>query len=435
MFELTGKYTSAKVMIEPIEESCVAQISSFLNHPAFTNQIAIMPDAHAGKGSCIGFTMPLTDKIIPNVVGVDIGCGMFAMNIGKSLPLSIEELDHKIKQQIPFGMETHEISVFHMKNDFPWREANSSAQRFAQAYQSKFGYSLEIPRFDMPWFEDKCKDLKDANVRRMIGSIGTLGGGNHFIETGFSENSGYWITVHSGSRNFGKRICENWQDKAINKFHMENKETLKQKIKEAKNTYQGVELQKTIDELRATYKVPFAEPLLWLEGLEAGKYFFDMVFAQVYAQTNRMVMGNIIKNILKCDFVETIETVHNFIDFRDFIIRKGAIRSYTGEKMVIPFNSKVGLLICQGKSNPEWNYSAPHGAGRIMSRSQAKKRITVDSYTKQMEGVYSTCINNSTIDEAPEAYKDPAVIEEAIKDSVEILDRVKPIHNMKAGED
>ena len=434
MFEINGKYTTAKVMIDDVEESCVGQITQFVNHPAFSRPVSIMPDTHAGKGSVIGFTMELSDKVIPNVVGVDIGCGMLSINFGKNFPITLSELDQKIRQKVPFGQDVHETSVINFEKEFPWKKLNLLKDSFVNAYRNKYErHCSAIPDYNMNWFTSKC-DTIGANVRRMISSIGTLGGGNHFIETGISTNGDYWITIHSGSRNFGKRICEYWQNIAEKHFAKEFTGKKQQEIDDAKTQYQGDERYKKIQEIKAKYKIGIdANGLEWLEGNEYFGYLFDMLFSQMYASINRMYMSSIIQSIVKIDPLESIETIHNFIDFHDFVIRKGAIRSYKDEKMIIPFNMKDGILICEGQSNTEWNCSAPHGAGRVMSRSQAKKAIDLSDFQKQMEGIYSTSVGRGTLDEAPGAYKDASVIENAIAPTAIIIDKIKPIHNMKDG--
>jgi len=435
MIQMNGKYTNAKIMIDNVEETCVGQITQFINNPVFTNPVAIMPDTHAGKGSVIGFTMELTNKIVPNVVGVDVSCGMLTCNIGKKLDISLDEFDRKIRQQVPFGQNVHERSVIHMKNDFPWHDANVLAQKFFAAFNSRVGIKYELEKYDIDWLTQKCKIL-EANFKRVIDSVGTLGGGNHFIETGVSTKGDVWITIHSGSRNFGKKVCEYWQNKAIKKLKKTTREDIQNKIIELRQQYKGDELYHKIQEAKKgeqpTIKCP--EELMWLENEDMAGYLFDMIFCQLYAHTNRLYMMNIITDILKVTPLEMIETIHNFIDFNDFIIRKGAIRSYKNEKMIIPFNMRDGILLCEGQSNPEWNFSAPHGAGRVMSRSQAKRELNIDEFKKQMTAVFSTSVGRSTLDEAPNAYKDARIIEEAIAPTAIILDKIKPIHNMKDGE-
>jgi tRNA-splicing ligase RtcB len=441
MYEITGKYTKALITLDSLEEECISQVVSFINHPAFINPVAIMPDAHAGKGSCVGFTMPIGDKIIPAIVGVDIGCAMLSVNIGPKLDMELPLLDHKIRQKIPFGFNFNERPVLDMKRDFPWRKACSEAQKFALAYQEKFGYGIALPQYDIDWCIKKCASI-GCDLGRAIKSICSLGSGNHMIEIGTSQNGNYWITVHSGSRNFGKCICEYWQDRAIKKVQKQGKENRQQAIKELKATYTGKDLYDRIKALKAipeSSAAPISEfscsdDLRWLEGEEAQGYLFDMLFAQIYAEENRKHMMNTILDILGKEAKDTIETVHNFIDFRDFIIRKGAVRSYIGERYILPLNMRDGILICEGKSQNSWNYSGPHGAGRALSRRKAKERIDLETFKEQMEGIYSTSVCQGTLDEAPDAYKDSKLIEEAIEPTAVILDRIKPILNMKATE-
>ena len=430
MFEINGKFTSAKVMIDDVEESCVGQIVQFVNHPVFTNPIAIMPDTHAGKGSVIGFTMKLTDRVIPNVVGVDIGCGMLSFEVDE-INTTIEELDRKIRQKIPFGQEIHENAMLHMEREFPWHETNVLAEKFVRSYRER-GQPIELIRFDMRWFLEKCEQI-GGGTRRIINSIGTLGGGNHFIETGISQATGrHWITIHSGSRNFGKRICEYWQSKAVKRVKKDRTDDLKIEIDSLRNQYQGDELYRKIQEVKTKHHIGVdTNGLEWLEGEEMHEYLFDMIFAQMYAQVNRHTMMYIIRDLLNVTIRGGIETVHNFIDFNDLIIRKGAIRSYIGETMIIPFNMRDGILVCEGRSNAMWNFSAPHGAGRVMSRSQAKRSIDLELFREQMKGIYSTSVGMGTLDESPDAYKDAKIIEEAIDPTATIIDRIKPIHNMK----
>ena len=432
MITIKGKYTTARIMIDNVDESCISQINGFVNHSAFINPVVIMPDTHAGKGSVIGFTMELGERVIPNVIGVDIGCGMYSMNIGKSMPLSFENLDKKIRQSVPFGQNIHDSTLIHMKNDFPWHNANVMAEKFIVAYNDKFNTNYTPIRYSNDWFMEKCKNI-GGNLRRYINSIGTLGGGNHFIETGISQKDEYWITIHSGSRNFGKKICEYWQNKAIKNLNKNKKEKARLEIENIRATFNKQIIQKMIKQVKEKYGYADinTKDKEWLEDENAKNYLFDMIFAQIYAQVNRKYMSKTICSILKKDPEDSIETIHNFIDFEDFIIRKGAIRSYEGERMIIPFNMRDGLLICEGKSNPEWNYSAPHGAGRVMSRSQAKKTLDLKIFQEQMSGIYSTSIGRDTLDECPDTYKNATLIEKAITDTATIIHKVKPLHNMK----
>jgi len=370
---------------------------------------------------------------------VDIGCGVLAFNIGKELPVDLEHLDHKIRQKVPFGFEVHENNnFFNMNNNFPWQSANTLAEKFATAYSQRFDTDIHQyrPTFDNDWFMAKCSAI-DANYRRCVNSLGTLGGGNHFIEVGTDNKGDHWITIHTGSRNFGKCVCDYWQNIGTHIVRAQKKAEMEQAIIDIREKYSGMEIKRQIklkrEELGMNDKV--SDELQYIEGEHAAGYLYDMIFAQTYAKMNRQCIAETILDILgivgNSISPDAIETVHNFIDFRDFTVRKGSIRSYTGERMVIPFNMRDGILFCEGKSNPEWNYSAPHGAGRVMSRAQAKKRIDLDTFKSQMDGIYSTSVETGTLDEAPDAYKDASIIEATIEPTAKILFKVKPIMNMK----
>lgn len=381
------------------------------------------------------FTVPSGHFVIRRngFISITGNCGMLSYNFGKNSKIkdSIVDLDRLIRLRIPFGQDVHDQSIINMEREFPWDRVNGLAQSFAQAYREHYR-ELSIPKYDIRWFQDKC-DAVGGGMRRMINSIGTLGGGNHFIETGISDSGEYWITIHTGSRNFGKRICDYWQNKAV-KFHVgDTKEEHKRKIERLKQEINdGRLLYEKIKEVKANKNKPVdMKGCEWLENTDAAGYLFDMIFAQIYAEVNRKYIGDIIKKILKLEPIRSIETVHNFIDFKDFIIRKGSVRSYAGEEFVLPFNMRDGILICDGKSNSEWNFSAPHGAGRVMSRTKAKKLIDIDTFKKQMEDIYSSSVDKSTLDEAPDAYKPPDSIIKAIHPTATIIERIKPIHNMK----
>lgn len=426
MFEIHGKTTSAKIFIDDIDEKTLQQIYSFLSHPAFTNPIAIMSDCHLGKGCVIGFTMKITDKIIPNVVGNDIGCSIQTVNIPK-FSLSLESLDKQIREKTTFGSALLNKAHYTMKT-FPFDKINDLGKKFHLNYQKYFNVTVPYVEYSSKWLEEKFDSI-NMNHTRFFHSIGTLGSSNHFEETGFSQKSGYWITVHTGSRNFGEKICKHWQNHAKNQFQNDHVEKRKLEIQNIKKNFPQSEIDSEIKKIPLV-KVP--EDLVWLEGLNAYYYCCDMFFAQFYANLNRTCILNVItKDILKTDIIDSITSTHNFIDFNDFIVRKGAIRSYENERMVIPFNMRDGILICEGKSNPAWNCSSPHGAGRVLSRSQAKITLNLDEFKSSMNDIYSTSVGYSTLDEAPNAYKDAGIIEAAIQDTATILDRIKPIHNMK----
>jgi RNA-splicing ligase RtcB len=406
------------------------------------NEIVNVPPSHIKKvpstdGKKYCFTTPSGYFIARrnNKIFITGNCGMLSMEVGKDLGISLEELDRKIRLAIPFGTDVHEEAAIQMKNDFPWHKVNVQAEKFAMAYMNKFGIRIELPRYDVDWFVEKCKKA-GVNLRRAINSLGTLGSGNHFIETGLTESGDYWITVHSGARNFGKKICDFWQFRAIKILREEKRSILQERIKLLKEEYketprlikEGIAIAKSELGLNSGIDMKGCE---WLEGDDAAGYLLDMIFAQMYAKVNRDYMARIIEKIIGTDRHDEIETVHNFIDFKDFIIRKGAIRSYENERMIIPFNMRDGILVCTGKSNPEWNYSAPHGAGRVMSRGQANRSLDVEEFKGQMDGIFSTSVGRTTLDEAPNAYKNSEVIEGAIGPTAEIVAKIKPVHNMK----
>lgn len=400
MFEIKGKYTSALVTIDVLEEECVAQITKMTNHPAFTNPIAIMPDAHTGKGSCIGFTMKVTDKVIPSIVGVDLGCGMLSCKVsGEIGDLAI--IDEQIRANVPFGKTVRE-QIAYLATTFDAPEYNELFKRVGISPD----YALK--------------------------SLGSVGSGNHFCEFGKDETGAVWITVHTGSRNLGKKVCEYWQNIAVENAKSKELGDYATLLDDIKMNYPKSEWNLRIKDLRARFNrgIPVSG-LEYLEGSDLAGYLEDMYMAQLYAVYNRTIIMDEIISILGVRVVNTIETIHNFIDPNDGIIRKGSVRSYVGEHFVLPFNMSYGLFVCEGKSNPDWNYSAPHGAGRVLSRSKAKATLDMFRFRAQMAGVFSTSVVQSTLDEAPDAYKDPEMIERAIEPTATILHRVKPFYNMK----
>lgn len=375
---LKGKFNTAKIFTDNVEQACIEQIENLLNMEAFAGtKIRIMPDCHAGKGCTIGFTMDVKDKIVPNLVGVDIGCGMYCMNIGKTKEeIDFAKLDEVINKLIPSGFNIREKPYNDDINE--WVENTN---------ENIWG----IPR-----------DRVDYVAR----SIGTLGGGNHFIEVAESEQTKKcYLIIHSGSRFLGVHICKSWQTRAELNFRYE----------------------------RNIPKEIIPDELCWLEGDDLRWYLTDMRECSEYAKLNREIIANIIIDAMKWDdyfaMLQGFHTVHNYIG-NDNIIRKGAISAKRGETLLIPLNMRDGSLLCEGRSNPDWNYSAPHGAGRVLSRKQAKKRLSLDEFKKEMKGIYTTSVCEKTLDEAPEAYKQG--IEELISDTVKIIDRLKTVYNFKA---
>jgi RNA-splicing ligase RtcB len=443
MIVLNGKYTTAKIMIDDVEESALTQVYNMISHPAFTEPIVMQVDIHAGASAPIGFTMPLCDKIVPNTVSVDIGCGILSVNIGKEFTTNKDKLlkyDEKIRQIVPMGsnlMSKSALPSKYFEKNFDWKGTNDLAKKFILSYNKKFNTNYSEIKFSYNWFINKCKDIgmkQDAEL-----GIGTLGGGNHYIEIGLSDTyKDFWITVHTGSRNFGKMICEYHMKIAKKCLDNKRNNVLKLKIEEIRKQYSGELVDLKIKEAKKDLGIDFdinISNMEYLEGQFAIDYFMDMIFAQAYSKFNRLtIMNNIIK-VLSVKEKERIESIHNYINFEDMIIRKGAITSYIGEKMIIPFSMKDGMLICEGKSNPEWNFSANHGSGRVMSRSEASAKIDLKDFEFLMKDVVSTSVCKSTLDEAPQAYKSAKMIEKAIEPTVKILDRVKPILNLKDGGD
>lgn len=397
-----------KIFAKTVEQEVNDQLKQLMSVKVFKDaKVRIMPDTHAGKGCVIGFTANLGDKVVPNLVGVDVGCGMYVVNMGK-LDLSDErlsELDKFIRENIPSGMS-----------------ANDLAHRvgFANLQDLKMWASLR-------------------NVEHLYCSVGSLGGGNHFIELNKSESGDVYLVIHTGSRNLGQQVCRYYQAMAVDDCNVKSEEVkakTEQLIAEYKEALRHKEIAQAVRELREKYanieKVP--EDLCYLEGAHRDDYLHDMKICQEYAVKNREEIARRILGFLKVDPVEVFHTVHNYIDFEDNIIRKGAIRCNKGEKVIIPLNMRDGSIIGIGKGNEDWNCSGPHGAGRLMSRSKAKDSIAMDDFKHSMEGIFTTSVNESTLDESPMAYKPAEEIIELVKDTIDIVEVVKPIYNFKASE-
>ncbi len=407
MIELEGKYNTAKVFTRNIDAATISQIIELLNQEFVEySKIRIMPDTHAGKGCVIGTTMNIRDKLVPNLVGVDINCGMHTTQLGK-VDIDFQQLDDYIRGNIPCGFKINE----HPQVDF--KDAINNLICFR-----------EIP--------------KSANEFNR--ALGTLGGGNHFIEVNIDKDDNKYLVIHSGSRNLGHQVASYYQGKAVNYHSGENEEFLRDKdelIKSYKGQGKRKEIQKVLKALKERYrrdcKIP--KDLCYLEGQLMKSYLYDMKIVQEYANVNREVMASrIITECLRLDYksLESFHTSHNFIDIENLILRKGAISARNGEKVLIPINMRDGSILAVGKSNPDWNYSAPHGAGRLMSRSQAKENIKLEDYQDSMKGIWSSSVKQSTLDEAPDAYKPIDEIISNIKDAVEIIDIIRPVYNFKS---
>lgn len=389
--ELESKHGTVKIFAKTIDEGVVGQITQMANSLLGENaHIRVMSDCHQGKGCVIGTTMKITDKVCANLVGVDIGCGVNLIKTNIDFENNLEKLDDIIRKNIPFGMAHH-----NKENIFE------------------------------PLKTLKCWNKLDKKTQDMaFRSLGTLGGGNHFLE---SYKNGY-LSVHSGSRNIGWKVADYYQKLAV--------QTIKNKMTELTQTLlKNIEPQNRANWLQEN-KVKFAiqEDLAYLTDDNKKDYLHDIKIMQMFAEKNRETILQSIVNAFNGVIEQTITSTHNYIDTDTMILRKGAIRADKNDLLVIPLNMRDGMLICKGKGNEDWNCSAPHGAGRIYSRSQAKKDIKIEDYENSMKGIFSTCVNESTLDESPFAYKDYKEIMECIEPTVEILERIIPIYNFKASE-
>jgi len=397
MITLYGKYNEAKVFTDNIENQAISQIIKLLNQEFVKDSfVRIMPDVHCGAGCTIGTTMTISDKIVPNLVGVDIGCGMETV-ILKDSTVDLEKLDDVIHEYIPAGFATREV---------------------AHKY-------VEMANIE------KLFCIKKINHTKAILSIGTLGGGNHFIELDKDDEGNIYLVIHSGSRHLGKQIAEYYQNAACTSLRKTNDKEVKELINELKKVGREKEIQK---ELTKRKPLPTDEALAYVDGELFNAYLHDMEIAQNYASLNRRAIAEEIIEKMQLTVSESFTTIHNYIDMENKILRKGAVSAKNGERLLIPINMRDGSLVCVGKGNSDWNFSAPHGAGRLMSRSSAKQKLTLEQFEESMQGIYSSTINQSTLDEAPFAYKPIEEIIANIGDSVEIIKTIKPLYNFKAAE-
>jgi len=428
MIELKGKYNKdCKIFIDDIEEGVYTLVQAILDQKVSENvKVRIMPDVHVGKNICIGFCMPVTNMLNPNHIGVDIGYGMLSARFSGSYKIDLEKFDIAVKMNVPMGFNVHENAVF---ETIPFNDVQIVADKFISEYNKKFGTTYSSPQYNEKWLSKKLKDIR-IDENKFWKALGTLGSGNHFQELGIDSNGDYWITIHSGSRNFGLKVADYWNNIANSNMKI-TPDTYNKELDNIKqNTFPKNLIPKKIQELKETYTIGVNKE--YLQGDDMIGYLFDMIFAQKYAEWNRSTMLNIVQKILNVDkFDEVISTTHNYIDTKDLIIRKGAISSYVGQKMIIPFNQKDGILICEGKSNEDWLNSGPHGSGRKESRSKAKEKYSVEEVKKSMKGIYTTSVCKETVDESVFAYKDSELIEKLIEPTATILDRIKPIWNVK----
>lgn len=396
MIELKGKYSTAKIFTDVVDQESISQVMGILNLESLKDtQIRMMPDIHAGKGCTVGTTITLKDKVIPNLTGVDIGCGMFLIKINEK-SVDLEKLDKVITEQVPSGFSIH---------DEPLPEAET---------------------FDFSGF--RCP----VNIENAKKSLGSLGGGNHFCELNKDDEGNLYLVVHSGSRHLGLEVCNYYQDLAYHDCNGSSKDEIDSLIKNLKKEGRQKEIEKELQQLKNVKRTPIPKDLCHLSGQPFHDYLNDMKIAQKYAVLNRKLMAGIIIREMGWTIEDSFTTIHNYIDTEAMILRKGSVSAKKGERLLIPINMRDGSLICIGKGNPDWNYSAPHGAGRLMSRSQAKQMVDLKDFQETMKGIYSTSVCESTLDESPFAYKSLNDITENITDTADIIKRIIPVYNYKA---
>lgn len=400
MIEIKGKMNTALCYAKVVEQEAIEQIRRMCDYPMTEgSQIRIMPDVHAGKGCTIGTTMTINGKAVPNVVGVDIGCGMYTVNLGKA-DIDFEKVD-EAAHFIPSGRDI---------------------------------WDGRIERFDLTALV--CyRQLKET--KRLAKSLGTLGGGNHFIEIDEASDGTKYLVIHSGSRNLGKQVAELYQKLAVNldRGYGEYLEKREEIIRTYKEQGRREEIQDALKQLHFKVyesKPSMPEDLCYLSGRYLEDYLHDVVICQAFAKRNREKMAEILLERSGMTGGEAFHTIHNYIDTEEMILRKGAIAAHKGEKVLIPINMRDGSVLAVGKGNPDWNFSAPHGAGRLMSRTDAKEKLSMKEYKESMKGIYTTSVNEYTLDESPMAYKSLDDIIDVIKDSVDVIDIMKPIYNFKA---
>ena len=400
MIEIKGKYSEAKIFTDIVDSASIAQVQELCNQEFTTDScIRLMPDIHAGKGCTIGATMTITDKVVPNLVGVDIGCGMETTRIREGR-LELQKLDKLIYEKIPSGFSIRD-----------------KAHR----------YCNEID------LNELCC-ARHVDLLRAEKSIGTLGGGNHFIEVDQDDEGNLYIVVHSGSRHLGVEVASYYQEAGYKVLNHTDDASVEALISQMKAEGREKEIQKELKKLKNLKQTSIPKALAYVSGELFEQYIHDMKIVQRFAMLNRQAMMDEIIKEMKLHVEEQFTTIHNYIDTDSMILRKGAVSAKDGEQLLIPINMRDGSLLCVGKGNKDWNYSAPHGAGRLMSRAAAKQSFTVSEFKKQMVNVYTTSVNQATLDECPMAYKGIQDILDNITPTAEVKRIIHPIYNFKAGE-
>ena len=401
MLEVTGKHNQAKIFTDVVDQASIAQVIELCNQEfAAGSRIRLMPDIHAGAGCTIGTTMTITDKVVPNLVGVDIGCGMETIRVREG-HMELQKLDKLIYEKIPSGFDIR-----------------AKAHRY-------------LDQIDL---EELCC-ARHVDLLRAEKSIGTLGGGNHFIEVDRDDEGQLYVVVHSGSRHLGVEVAKYYQEEGYKALNRTDDGSLQELVAELKAAGRQKEIQKELKRLKNLKRTAIPRQLAYVEGTLFDQYIHDMKLVQRFAELNRQAMIDEIVKGMKLHVEEQFTTIHNYIDTDAMILRKGAVSARAGERLLIPINMRDGSLLCVGKGNEDWNCSAPHGAGRLMSRAEAKQSFTVSEFKKQMADVYTTSVSKATLDECPMAYKGMEDILDNIGPTAEVVKIIKPIYNFKAGEE
>ena len=401
MIEIQGKYNSAKIFTKVVDDASLAQVR-LLCDQSFTagSRIRLMPDIHAGAGCTIGTTMTITDRVVPNLVGVDIGCGMETVRL-RETRLELQKLDKLIQAQIPSGFDIR---------------------------------ATPHPYLEQIDLSSLCC-ARHVDLRRAERSIGTLGGGNHFIEVDRDEEGALYLVVHSGSRHLGVEVAKYYQEAGYKALSSPDKADVDALIARLKAEGREQDIQQELSRLKASASTDIPRALAYVSGELFTQYIHDLKLVQQFAALNRQAMVREIVRGMKLHIEEQFTTIHNYIDTDQMILRKGAVSAAAGEQLLIPINMRDGSLLCRGKGNPDWNFSAPHGAGRLMSRAQARQSFTVSAFKKEMADVYTTTVGKATLDECPMAYKDMKDILDNIGPTAEVEKIIRPIYNFKAGEE
>lgn len=397
---IEGTYNEAKVFTDVLEEGAAGQIKAMCDFAAFQgSKIRVMPDVHAGACCTVGTTMTIADKAVPNMVGVDIGCGMELAAIGER-EIDFEKLDRLIYSRIPSGMNCRET-------------------------RHPYGDRIDLTQL-------KC--YRHINETLAMRSMGTLGGGNHFIEADKDEEGNLYLVVHSGSRHLGLEVANYYQAEAYKQLCGNGKEQIEALVARLKEEGRQREIEGAVKAAKAN-RSPILPEMAYAEGDLFDDYIHDMKIIQHYAVLNRKAMIDEIVKGMGFTVTDGFTTIHNYIDTETMILRKGAVSARKGERLLIPINMRDGSLVCEGKGNEDWNYSAPHGAGRLMSRNAAFAKLTVEEFERQMEGIYSSSVGKNTLDESPMAYKNLADIVNNVSPTVRIVKRILPVYNFKAAEE